>query len=139
MAGSTRVVGTLRSEFLDQILTDAALRSLPRRIHPLEPMRPDAIRSAIDGPARLTGISIDAELATRIVNDTGTGAALPLLAYTLAELADGVKRGAGCPRHGTTSSAVSAARFHVRPMKRWLRPSWSGGAGTTWSPGCCAS
>lgn len=101
VAGSTQVVGTLRSEFLDQILTDAALRSLPRRIHPLEPMGPDAIRSAIDGPARLTGISIDAELATRIVNDTGTGAALPLLAYTLAELADGVKRG----------GALSAARY----------------------------
>ena len=47
----------------------------------------------IEGPARLAGIDIDGELTAQLVTDTDSGDALPLLAYTLAQLADGVGRG----------------------------------------------
>jgi hypothetical protein len=44
-------------------------------------------------PCRLAGIKVDGNLVTRLVADTESGEALPLLAYALAELADGVNRG----------------------------------------------
>ena len=47
----------------------------------------------IEGPARLADIRVDPELVARLVTDTDTGEALPLLAFTLAQLAEGVGRG----------------------------------------------
>jgi WD domain, G-beta repeat len=47
----------------------------------------------IQGPCELAGIDISEELVARLVDDTGTGEALPLLAFTLEQLADGVGRG----------------------------------------------
>jgi hypothetical protein len=47
----------------------------------------------IQGPARLAGIGVDEELVARLVGETGSGEALPLLAFTLAQLAEGVGRG----------------------------------------------
>ena len=55
----------------------------------------------IEGPARLAGIAIEDHLVARLVEDTGTGEALPLLAFTLAQLAQGVRRG----------GQLSAARY----------------------------
>ena len=59
----------------------------------LEPLRREALRGVIEGPARFAGIDVDEDLVTRLVDDTDSGEALPLLAYTLAQLADGVERG----------------------------------------------
>lgn len=53
----------------------------------------EALRSVIEEPARLAGIDVDPALADRLVEYTDTGDALPLLAFTLAQLADGVTRG----------------------------------------------
>ncbi len=36
---------------------------------------------------------IEAHLVARLIDDTDTGETLPLLAFTLAQLADGVSRG----------------------------------------------
>lgn len=93
LSGPVQVVGTLRPEFLDQLLADRDLAGLPTRVQPLRPLRQDALRSVIEGPAQLTGIKIDDSFVRRLVSDTGSGEALPLLAYTLAELAEGVGRG----------------------------------------------
>ena len=41
----------------------------------------------------MAGIGVEAELVARLVADTGTGEALPLLAFTLNRLADGAGRG----------------------------------------------
>ncbi|MGH3995395.1 MAG: hypothetical protein ACRDSN_23380, partial [Pseudonocardiaceae bacterium] len=62
-------------------------------IYPLRPLRGEALRSIIEGPARLADISVDEHLVTRLIDDAGSGEALPLLAFTLAQLADGVSRG----------------------------------------------
>lgn len=98
---STQVVATMRAEFLDRLIAAPELATLPTRVHTLQPLGPDALRSVIEEPARLAGLSIADELVARMAADTGTGAALPLLAYTLAQLADGLTRG----------DALSAARY----------------------------
>ena len=85
-----QVVGTLRPEFLDQLLADPDLAGLPTRVHTVRPLRREALRAVIEGPARLAGIGVDEDLVARLVTDTDSGEALPLLAYTLAQLADGV-------------------------------------------------
>jgi hypothetical protein len=87
------VVATLRPEFLDQLLVDSDLAVLPTRTFTLRPLRPEALRTVIQGPAQLAGIAVDDDLVTRLVADTDSGEALPLLAFTLFQLADGVGRG----------------------------------------------
>ncbi|HWR49430.1 MAG TPA: hypothetical protein VN327_17735 [Pseudonocardiaceae bacterium] len=47
----------------------------------------------IEGPARVAGIAIDEDLVARLVADTDTGEALPLLAFTLSHLAEGIGHG----------------------------------------------
>jgi hypothetical protein len=93
LTGPVQVVGTLRPEFLDQLLGDRDLAGLPTRVHTLRPLRRDALRSVIEGPARLARIDVDEDLVARLVADTDTGEALPLLAYALAQLAEGVPGG----------------------------------------------
>jgi len=93
LGGSVQVVATLRPEFFDQLLVDADLAGLPTHIHPLRPLRRDALRAVIEGPARRAGITVDEDLVARLVGDTDSGEALPLLAFTLAQLAEGIGRG----------------------------------------------
>ena len=93
MGGPLQVVATLRPEFLDQILTDHGLGTLPTQAHVLRPLPRASLRSVIEGPARLAGIDVDAQLIERLITDTPSGEALPLLAFTLGELAADVARG----------------------------------------------
>ena len=88
-----QVVATLRSEFLDDLLTDPFLAGLPLTTHLLRPLRPEALRDVVSRPAETAGLTLDEHLLDRLVADTAGGEALPLLAYTLAQLADGVRRG----------------------------------------------
>jgi WD40 repeat protein len=93
LAGPVQLVGTLRPEFFDQLLADPHLAVLPTQVYPLRPLRREALRDVIEGPARLAGIDVDPSLVAQLVNDTDGGEALPLLAFTLAQLAEGVSRG----------------------------------------------
>ena len=88
-----QVVVTLRPEFLAQLLASPELANLPTRVFTLRPLHRDALATVIKGPARLAGIRIEEQLVDRLVGDTDTGEALPLLAFTLEQLADGVGRG----------------------------------------------
>jgi WD40 repeat protein len=92
-AGTVRAVATLRSEYLDPMLQLAADTGLRIGAFPLAPLARDMLRSVITGPAGQAGITVDAELAARLVDDTGSGEALPLLAFVLDRLAGGVSRG----------------------------------------------
>ncbi|MBB5803425.1 WD40 repeat protein [Saccharothrix ecbatanensis] len=83
-----RVVLTLRSEFLDDLI---ALIGTRFDTHTLVPLRPGDLEDAVTKPARLAGLEVEQGLAARLVADTGH--ALPLLAYTLNHLAEGLKRG----------------------------------------------
>jgi WD40 repeat protein len=92
-AGPVRAVATLRPEWLGQLLSNATLADLCARTYTLRPLSHDALSLVIEGPARVAGLKIDDELLSSLVEDTGSGEALPLLAFTLAELSDGVRRG----------------------------------------------
>jgi TIR domain/AAA ATPase domain len=93
LGASVQVVATLRPEFLAQLLVDSELTILPTSTFTLRPLRRDALRAVIEGPARLAGIGVAEDLMARLVADTDSGEALPLLAFTLAQLAEGVGRG----------------------------------------------
>jgi WD40 repeat protein/energy-coupling factor transporter ATP-binding protein EcfA2 len=93
LSGPVRVVATLRAEFLEQLLVDSELEVLSTRMYPLRPLRCEALRTVIEKPARVAGIDVADELVSRLVADTGSGEGLPLLAFTLAQLAEGVGRG----------------------------------------------
>ncbi|MFI9388489.1 TIR domain-containing protein [Kutzneria sp. NPDC052558] len=93
LRGPIDIVATLRPEFLNQLLLNPDLAGLPTRTHTVRPLRREALRTVIEGPARLAGIRVSDELVAKLVDDTDTGDALPLLAFTLAQLAEGVGRG----------------------------------------------
>ena len=92
LTGPVRVVATLRPEFLDQLLVDPELAALPTRTYTLRPLRRETLRAVIEKPAQLAGIDVDDSLVDRLVDDTDSGEALPLLAFTLAQLAEGITR-----------------------------------------------
>ncbi|MCA1672499.1 MAG: toll/interleukin-1 receptor domain-containing protein, partial [Actinobacteria bacterium] len=93
LAGSVQLVATLRSEFLDPLLSDPALRGITTHTATLQPLGREGLRAVIEQPARVAGIGIDPALVDQLVEDTDTGEALPLLAFTLAQLAEGITRG----------------------------------------------
>ncbi|WP_432837920.1 toll/interleukin-1 receptor domain-containing protein [Dactylosporangium sp. CA-092794] len=93
LGGSVTVTATLRPEFLAGTLANRELATIPLRVFTLRPMNREALAMVIEGPARLAGISVDPGLVQRLVADTDTGEALPLLAFTLQQLAIGVHRG----------------------------------------------
>src|SRR5262249_21428682 len=81
--GPVRAVATLRSEFLDPLSTLAAETGLPVSPYLLAPLTRDMLPLVITGPARHAGITVDDELVARMVADTASGQALPLLAFVL--------------------------------------------------------
>jgi WD40 repeat protein/energy-coupling factor transporter ATP-binding protein EcfA2 len=93
ITGSVQVVATMRTEFLDPLLSSPELADLPIHPEPLRPLDARVLPLVIEGPAKLAGLGIDAELVARIAADAGTGDALPLLAFTLEMLVTGVVRG----------------------------------------------
>ena len=93
LGGPVQALATMRPEFLDPASKDAHLSMLPARIQPLRPLAAEALREVIERPAQVAGLSFDDDLVTRVVTDTGSGDALPLLAFTLEQLADGLRRG----------------------------------------------
>ncbi|MBL7487589.1 TIR domain-containing protein [Frankia sp. AgW1.1] len=84
--GRTRVVVTLRSEYLDRLVGFATAVGLRVRAEFLPPLDRALLPAVIAGPTRLAGLTIDDDLVRRMVFDTVDGQALPLLAYTLQQL-----------------------------------------------------
>ena len=95
-----RVVAILRSADYDGLLAERGL-DLADQPYAVRPLGPQALRLVIEEPATIAGLTVEPELVAAMVDDTCGGEALPLLAYTLAELARGVVRG----------GALSAARY----------------------------
>ncbi len=81
---------TVRSEYLDDL---GALLSGPIETYLLGPLAKDMLRAAIEEPARIAGLRLEPELSDRLMADTESGDALPLLAFTLQLLAEGRSRG----------------------------------------------
>jgi len=93
IAGPVLVVLSIRSEYLGDlsVLVPVAGGSIGTFL--LGPMATEMLHLAIEGPARVAGLRIQPELAQRLLADTASAEALPLLAYTLQQLAEGRSRG----------------------------------------------
>lgn|GEM_PF-948897 len=91
--GSVHVLIALRSAFLDDLITLAARTGVRHGTYTLAPMGRAMLAKAIEEPARLAGLRIEAELSATLVDDTSHGDALPLLAFTLNRLAEHRRRG----------------------------------------------
>jgi len=76
------IVGTLRSDFLDVF----QIQGMKYKEYILRPLEEENFRQVIVEPARIIGLKIEPELVDTMINDTKTGDALPLLAFTLREL-----------------------------------------------------
>jgi Novel STAND NTPase 1 len=89
---SVAVVTTLRPEFLDPLSADPSMAEVRMRPVLVRPLDAAGLATVVVEPARVAGIGVDEALVRRMVADTGTGEALPLLAYALQQLAVGVRR-----------------------------------------------
>jgi len=103
LTGPIQLVATLRPS----PLADPDLAGLPTHVYPLRPLRREALHAVIEKPAQLAGIEPDDGLVDRLVDDTDSGEALPLLAFTLAQLARGGRR-PGAVQAATTVKALIA-------------------------------
>jgi hypothetical protein len=90
---TTRVVMTLRSEYLSGILASTALEGQAATTMPLGRLASERLAEVIEKPARRAGLEFEAGLVTRMVEETRRGSAsggdaLPLLAFLLRRLYD---------------------------------------------------
>ena len=93
LAGPLGVVAAMRSEFLDDLRDLPALAGLPIEAYVLAPLEPEMLREVIEGPTRVARLRLEEGLVAALVADTGSGEALPLLAFTLRQLAEGLPAG----------------------------------------------
>jgi WD40 repeat protein len=84
--GRLVVLATLRSDFLSSFQCHPALVGVPFKVLKLGPMEAPDYARVIQGPAEVAGLVLEAGLTDRMVADTFTGDALPLLAFTLREM-----------------------------------------------------
>jgi WD40 repeat protein len=93
------VVATLRSEFLSTAPDRAGLTEFVDDTLVIEPLSRSRLSEVILRPAHRAGLDFEPGLVERMVEDTTGGDALPLLAYTLHELA------------GRANGVISAADY----------------------------
>ena len=93
LTGQVHAVATARAEFLDALRADPALTGTAIATVLVAPLSAEMLRTVVEEPARLAGLGVGPELVAALVRDTGSGRALPLLAYTLHLLAEGRGRG----------------------------------------------
>ena len=86
-----RVVMTARTDMWDALSTEAgrfATPVVPAVMH-VPPLSRTHLAEIIREPARRSHMTLEEGLLQRLVDDTGTGDALPLLAFTLARMTAG--------------------------------------------------
>ncbi|MEB3321812.1 MAG: TIR domain-containing protein, partial [Synechococcaceae cyanobacterium] len=103
--GRLVVLATLRSDFLGAFQCHPALQGLRYAQLPVGPMGPEAYGQIIEGPAEVAGLRVEPGLGERMVQDTATEDALPLLAFTLRELWE---------RHGREDGALTLDEYARR-------------------------
>lgn len=84
--GSPLVLATLRSDFLNDWQRHPGVASTEFATLPLGPLPASKLPVVIEGPADLKGLELEPGLVQRILADTASDTALPLLAFTLREL-----------------------------------------------------
>jgi DNA-binding SARP family transcriptional activator/WD40 repeat protein len=86
-ATCAEVVVVVRADHVASLVADAEFAALAEQgLHLVPPLVGDALREAIEGPAALAGLRLEAGLVDLLVRDTeGEPGALPLLSHALAE------------------------------------------------------
>jgi hypothetical protein len=82
------VLATVRSDFLAGLQMSESLAGVETSEYLIKPIPRSGFGELIEGPANLVGLRLDPGLATKVVEDAATANALPLLAFTLAQLWD---------------------------------------------------
>ncbi len=80
------VVATLRSDFFVNLQLDPALQDIEYTEFSVKPIPENGLGELIEGPAKRVGLELGPGLVSQIIVDIKTCNALPLLAFTLAEL-----------------------------------------------------
>jgi hypothetical protein len=93
VAGPVQVVVAMRSEFLDNLRDLSALAGMPIEAYVLAPLDREMLRDVIEGPAKVARLRLENGLSAQLVADTNSGESLPLLAFTLRQLAEGLPVG----------------------------------------------
>ena len=83
----------MRSEFLDDLRDLPALGEVSIEAYVLAPLQRETLREVIEGPAKMARLRLEDGLTALLVADSGSGEALPLLAFTLRQLAEGLPAG----------------------------------------------
>jgi hypothetical protein len=90
-----RVVMTARTDMWDRVAAETgkfAMSVAPTVLH-VPPLSRADLAEVISEPARRSHLTLEDGLVQRLVDDTGTGDALPLLAFTLARMASDAEDG----------------------------------------------
>jgi WD40 repeat protein len=82
------VLATVRAEFLGPLLQQPGTGELVDETLLVSPLDRSRLSAVIEGPAARAGLQFTAGLVGRLVEDTQGGDALPLLAFTLRQLAE---------------------------------------------------
>ncbi|MDQ3762749.1 MAG: hypothetical protein M3460_14135 [Actinomycetota bacterium] len=93
IAGPVQVVAAMRSEFLDDLRDLPALAGVSIEVYVLAPLDREVLREVIEQPAKVARLRLDDGLVAALVADTDRGEALPLLAFILRQLAEGLPAG----------------------------------------------
>ncbi|HEX4103083.1 MAG TPA: TIR domain-containing protein [Pseudonocardiaceae bacterium] len=93
VTGPVRVIAAMRSEFLDDLRDLSALAGTPIEAYMLAPLDQEALRDVIEQPAKVARLRLDKGLPAQLITDSGSGEALPLLAFILRQLAEGLPTG----------------------------------------------
>ncbi|WP_165035188.1 TIR domain-containing protein [Candidatus Protofrankia californiensis] len=89
LTSSLTVAMTIRSEFLDELILAPGFAGTRFDTYAVGLLDPPGLREVIEKPAQRGALYFARELVDALVSDTGSGAALPLLAFTLERLTEG--------------------------------------------------
>ena len=119
-----RVVMTARTDMWDKVAAETgkfAMSVAPTVLH-VPPLSRTDLAEVISEPARRSHLTLEDGLVQRLVDDTGSGDALPLLAFTLARMAadaeDGRLTHAEYDAIGGVKGAIASRASEVAPGGR---------------------
>ena len=107
------VIATIRSEFVTASPDYADLIGMMDDWLPVAALDRSRLAEVIERPATQAGLTFDDGLIARIVEETSGGDALPLLGYTLRQLADHARDGRITASDYETIGGVGGAVGHV--------------------------
>ena len=90
---TTTVVATIRSVYVSELLGSEPAGRLRESQFPLPPLGRASLSRVVTGPAGKARLELSEELVAQLVEDTGSGDALPLLAYVLRLLTEHAQPG----------------------------------------------